>query len=576
MKYAQNIIFFILILFLSTFTIVPLFHEGFFTFHDNTQIVRVFEMAKSLSQGMFPVRWVGDLGYGYGYPLFNFYGPLPYYIGGIFELVGFSTLFATKSMFFIGILISGISMYLFSKRFFGVKAGLVSAIFYVYFPYHAVNIYVRGAVGEFYAYAFLPFLFLGIFNISSDLHKKLFSRENLINIFFIAIGFFLIAISHNLTLFMTCLFIVPLVILLMFTHKSKKNFLALTITGLILGIFMSGFYIFPAFFEMGYTNVSSQVGGGANFPDHYVCLNQFWNSMWGYGGSVAGCIDGLSFRLGKINILMVLTSIALLVFTIVKRKAGDNEKKSVIALVMLLIAMFLTLQYSEFIWRMIPYMQFIQYPWRFINFIGLFSAFLVGYLIFRIDKFLPKIVVWGIVASLIIGMIVVNYKLFVPQNYISFSQRSLTDPSYIKFTVSKISDEYMPSLFEKPQDAKDIPDSPAKLSYNTGNITVVAQKADYLKLAYDSKDYGILHINRAYFPSWEALIDTKIVPIYQSNKGMDIQLSPGSGIIELKFTSTPIQKIGNIVTIIGFLMLLILLFTQKIGKFKGIHLRKNV
>ena len=69
----------------------------------------------------------------------------------------------------------------------------------------------------------------------------------------------------------------------------------------LLGLGFSSFLV-ACGFEMGYTNVSSQVGGGADFKDHFVCLSQFWNSLWGFGGSTKGCIDGLSFRLGKIYV----------------------------------------------------------------------------------------------------------------------------------------------------------------------------------------------------------------------------------------------------------------------------------
>src|SRR3990172_4216282 len=82
-------------------TLLPLFSDGFFTIHDNTQVERVFQMTKSISDGQFPVRWVDDLGYGYGYPIFNFYAPLPYYIGGAIYALGATGLTAAKAMFLV-------------------------------------------------------------------------------------------------------------------------------------------------------------------------------------------------------------------------------------------------------------------------------------------------------------------------------------------------------------------------------------------------------------------------------------------------------------------------------------------
>ncbi len=98
MKLLKLIFPIIVVVALSYFAIKPLFIPGFFPIHDDTQVARVFEMSKSLKDGMFPVRWVSDLGYGYGYPIFNFYAPLAYYVGALFQLVGFNALAATKIM----------------------------------------------------------------------------------------------------------------------------------------------------------------------------------------------------------------------------------------------------------------------------------------------------------------------------------------------------------------------------------------------------------------------------------------------------------------------------------------------
>ncbi|MBI2034661.1 MAG: hypothetical protein HYT11_02915, partial [Candidatus Levybacteria bacterium] len=86
------------ILLLSFFSIRPLLVSGFFPMHDDTQVARVYEMWKALRDGMFPVRWVPDLGYGYGYPIFNFYAPLAYYAGAFFIFLGVDALTATKFM----------------------------------------------------------------------------------------------------------------------------------------------------------------------------------------------------------------------------------------------------------------------------------------------------------------------------------------------------------------------------------------------------------------------------------------------------------------------------------------------
>ena len=117
MKYLKQISPLAFIFLLSLVTVTPFLHAGFFPIHDNTQVQRVFEMAKSLNSGMFPVRWVADLGFGFGYPIFNFYAPLAYYIGSIINILGFDPLFSTKLMMVLGIIISGLQCIFWQKKF---------------------------------------------------------------------------------------------------------------------------------------------------------------------------------------------------------------------------------------------------------------------------------------------------------------------------------------------------------------------------------------------------------------------------------------------------------------------------
>src|SRR5258708_2311062 len=126
-----------LIIVLSFWSIKPFLGSGFFTMHDDTQVARVFEMGKALHDGMFPVRWVADLGYNYGYPLFNFYAPLAYYLGGMITFLSVDALAATKLMMVLGILLAGLGMYFFAREFWGETGGVVTGMLYLYAPYHA-------------------------------------------------------------------------------------------------------------------------------------------------------------------------------------------------------------------------------------------------------------------------------------------------------------------------------------------------------------------------------------------------------------------------------------------------------
>ncbi|MCL4418715.1 YfhO family protein [Patescibacteria group bacterium] len=456
MNFFKKNISLLFLLLLSIFSILPLFHLGFFPMHDDTQVGRVFEMGKALKDGVFPVRWVQDLGYGYGYPIFNFYAPLAYYIGGFFNVLGFDALVSTKMMMGFGIILAGIFMYFLAKEIFGNIAGIVAALFYVYTPYHAVDIYVRGDVAEFWAYAFIPFVFYGLL--------KIYKQPRWQFVILGSLGYAGIILSHNLTAMMATpfLLITTLLYCLIAYKEKRKSVIRYLLSAIFLGLIISAFYWIPALLEMKYTNVFSQIGGGADFRDHFVCINQLWQSPWGYGGSVPGCIDGLSFVAGKLHILVSIASLAGVIFLFIFKKQKQNAEKILIigfSFLGFIFSVFLTLEISKFIWQAIPLMAFFQYPWRFLLMVSFFSSLLAGSFIWLasslpLKRLFPHYVL-EISAILIFALCFLNIKFFAPQKILQVNSNYYTNQHSLKWTTSKISDEYLPKGIKKPKNANE-------------------------------------------------------------------------------------------------------------------------
>jgi hypothetical protein len=63
----------LLILIITLPAFISLLKPGYFSMHDDQHIVRLFLLEQGVKQGYFFPRWVDGLGFGYGYPLFNFF-----------------------------------------------------------------------------------------------------------------------------------------------------------------------------------------------------------------------------------------------------------------------------------------------------------------------------------------------------------------------------------------------------------------------------------------------------------------------------------------------------------------------
>src|SRR3989338_1815147 len=143
----------------------PLTKPGLPIIHDDQQVARLFVFDQALKHGQFPPRWVDELGFGFGYPLFVFYPPLVYMVGELFHLIGFSFIDSIKLVFFTSIFASGLAMYILVKEFWGRYAGIVSAFFYILVPYRAIDVYIRGALAESFSFVWLPVILWSFYKL---------------------------------------------------------------------------------------------------------------------------------------------------------------------------------------------------------------------------------------------------------------------------------------------------------------------------------------------------------------------------------------------------------------------------
>lgn len=543
----KYIVFCILIV-LSYWTMKPLLREGYFSMHDDTQVARVVAMGRALQKRQFPVRWVSDLGYGYGYPIFNFYGPLPYYFGGLLYAFGANGLFATKCMIGAGILLAAFTMYSAAASKFGTAGGIVAALSYLYAPYHAVQAYVRGAIGELWAVSFLPLVLSGI--IASFDPKK---QKNAILIG--GLGFTGIILSHTIIGYISFLYISSGFIgywcVCLFRKHVDIHILKAHCFMLLFGLGISAFFWLPALGEMQYTSVSKVIGGSADFRNHFLCLSQLWDSSWGFAGSAPGCIDGISFKLGKIQILLSGLAVALWFF---HRTYTKNARKAMISgMTLAAVSLFGMLSTSERLWVLIPNAEYIQYPWRLLTFALLGMSYISGYIILCIRSNIGKKVI-GLLC--IIGIITFNAKLFTPQFTNTNSPQSYETDQELRFRASKVSDEYLPPGIPIPQSPNDIIRQPVE---NTEQIhaTIILDTGTYLSLNITGKIDQTIVIQRAFFPGWKYYVNgSEVFPVLDHSRP-SFRIQKGETRIEMVFADTIVRMCANLISAVAVVSLLL-------------------
>ena len=589
-----------IILFFSILIALPLLESGLYIIHDDQQIARLFLFDQALRASQFPVRWVDGLGFGFGYPLFVFYPPLVYIVGEIFHLTGFGFIDSVKLVFFTGIFASGIAMYILTKEFFGRLPAIVSALFYLLVPYRALDVYIRGALAESFSFVWLPLILWSFYKLIKT-YKPFYTYLS-------AIFLALLMITHNL-IFLPFILILPFYLLFLFWQTSKKKlFIVNCLLSIVYSLGFSAFFWIPAILEKKFTIVDQLLLTSlADYNIHFVYPQQLWNSLWGFGGSAAGLADGISFKIGKLHILISVAAFMLAAAHIFKRRNisrqllaplksqhepstdssekanakinGVNCQLSIVFFVLFLFSAFMTTFYSKPIWNLIPPLAYLQFPWRFLIFTSLFSSILAGAFLY-----LLRLPILRLIASLILVILLVigNFKLFKPQTYRpDLTDEIATSEEIINWDISQSSFEYIPKGVELKKSElgtnvvnikkSEIPTEEVQILSGLAQINSLNSTPSKINFIVNAKDPLQVRVNVFNFPGWNAKVDGKKFTIADNNRLKLITLNIPEGVhrVEIQFKDTFDRFTGNIISLTSLLILFFFIIRQ--WKIRDIH-----
>jgi hypothetical protein len=531
----KNKLIYLFLFLISLLSVWRLFRVGYPSMQDDMQIFHLEQFDQCLKDGQIPCRYIAQGGLGYGYPLYNFYSPLPYAIAEAFHLIGFSFINSIKISFILPAFVRTFGMYFLATAFFGSGGGLLSAILFAFAPYQALNTFVRGAVAETWALSLLPFIFW-----------SLYKRHNKLSILFLSALF----LSHNLTL----LYALPLLLIFSIFTKNTKFF----IRSSLWSFCAAAFFLFPAFFEKNLTTVNTMTQGYFSYFIHFATLKElFISNYWGYAGSMWGPIDGLSFSIGLFQWL-----IPSLVF--IYYLSHKNLKHHFLIILLYIIgvfALFLTHSRSTFIWKLLPFMAYFQFPWRFLApAIFCFSLISGGLVQIISPKFKNPILIF-------LGLTIILLNLPYFQEDIWYP--NLTDAQ--KLSPAEISNQSGDGLMDYwPKYSQNFPTSfaPSTPTIVSGQVSVDnfsknSHQANLNLLVITSN--ATINLPIVYFPNWELKIDNqKSSYQIEPNLGLiQITLPQGEHQILLNFVNTPLRNAANCLSLLTFASFIILIIREK-------------
>lgn len=529
----------------------PIFGPGLFHSHEMwNNIIRLSELDESITHGRLYPRLFSNLLGGYGMPFLNFYAPLTFYVGELFHCLGMSYLTSIQSVFVLGALLAAVGMFLFVRSLWGKVPALVAALAYLFAPYHIVDIYVRGNIAEFFAMGMLPFVLWSFTELTMRKNKAWIVLASLIYGLFI--------LSHNITALFGTGFLGSY-LLFRFLAQRKDFPISRVFIALLLGLGLSAFFWLPALIEKEFVRASILIEGANLLEDHFVYFSQLVNPSWGFGLSVAGSEDGMSFQIG---ILHWLGFAGAIVGVILGKKKGENSFGGTVAFfaVVAIMCVFLMLPVSGFVWKRIELVRFIQFPWRLLLFVSFSTSVLIGAAIHALPRE-SKVYPVGVLLTAVLCIVVYGSYCKVEGYY----------PTRVKYNgfntrrarVDTVAGEYVPKT------ALSIPE---KIS---DNDLIIAQGEVQWKNLYicdASYEYHIrvsrpstIKCEALWYPGWNVYLNDRIIESYPSKEEglIEFRVPRGDYLCKVRFEETPLRLAADYTSAFAIFSILIISLCPK-------------
>lgn len=539
-KRYQFLVFFALLVFLSLLMMYfyqPLCPGQDFFFH--------YRRLQALMDGMKDSPWLIYLDYsaidGYGYLTKAFY---PDFILIPFALIGNLTdaAFAYQFMIFTMTILCGVFTYITVNTIYKSSyAAAIAALLYTFAAYRLLDIYHRAAIGEALSFTFVPIVFLGLYHIIKGDSKKWYV---------LAIGFSLMIFTHLIS---SVLMFVTILIFLGIYYKSllrePKRIKYLVLAG-VATLIVTAYYIFPMMEQM-LSNTFYYESRGLMSKAQDSALGLHW-IIW---GMFVGIIIPEQALIPGVGLLLTF-GIILRLFVYEKSKELRTLDIAVIVGFIYIIACL-----PIFPWSIFPFslLNFIQLPWRLLEFSCFFFAVAGGYYLSRILKTNKRFLVGGIMIVAGIALVLVNDV----QSYKNYRcGRPITQSANISNDYHLGGLEYIPDRVPSVEYLHQREDS-VKSNYGGMQISDFKRSGRVTAFNLNATNGEALELPLIYYKGYTARLDGKAIPVSESYNGL-VQLSGNqSGRVEVYYGGTITQRISLCITVLSILSLCIFIFLQK-------------
>ena len=479
--------------------------------------------------------------FGYGSPLF--YPQFTHIITAFFaqglSLFSLNILYSLKITHFLSMYFSGVFMYKLVKEVGkDKKIAFLAAIFYMTFPYHLADIFIRDALAEVFVFTFLPLIFLGLYYLFQNNKKKFYLC--------FTVGYLGLIFSHLVMAVYTTIFII---ICFLFNLKKvfkKDNIVALCVSSFLI-LLLSLPFLIPLL-EHKF------------FGDYVVFLPNYVVNEYSISKEALSLFDLFLLKPHESTNIMFFLNIFVGYLAIVGcinyKKICNAKNKWVLQSAIVFTALSLLMINEFFSWKMVPsLLLLLQFPWRLETFLAFGISILAAFSLLSFSKDDQKIK--SVLALVLSGF----YALFVLSN-INYVKMNLQEYDLNNLGMG-YQKEYLPVNTLENYDYFSNRNQDVIIKNGHGKINILENDVPYLLFeTYDVESSITLELPRLFYFGYSIIgkdVEGNAIEIqYEENENGFIQIVVDENLqIEVKYIGTKLDQLANWLSAITLIFLIV-------------------
>lgn len=514
-------------------------------FDNQFHLWRAVQMEALLRQGILYSRWAPHMAQGYGYPLFLFQSPLSATAAALLHGLGLDWGIALNGVYGLAILASGWSMWLLARELWGDRGAMVTAVAYVYAPYHAYVAHYRASLSETVAWALIPLVLWGLYRWAGY-----GQRRGLVTA---VLSFTLLILTHDVTGYAYFPLLVGWVAALAIWQKASAT-LWRGGGALLLGLGSSAFFWLPAIVERQQIQFArANSAWPFLYSNNFLPMEQLMAAPRNADPLLLN--DWPARGLGFV----------LIVLAVVGASVAWGRLPHLRWLIGFWVAAalgytLLTVSATRPLWDTISILQAFQFPWRFLAPATLAAALLAGGIgagrhPVEHQSSVARI---GYPLAALVALMVAGWGWLYPRHCPLPADTTLAGlvawETATGTVGSTASSELLPNTAQIPPDRFDLPVWEQRLEA-AGDWTLLAENALGATWEREVGEAETVRYRAFAFPGWRVLVDGRSVPYQMDEYGlMTLAIPAAAQRLEIAFGETPFWLAADGLALLALLL----------------------